>query len=239
MIRKAYIRYREGDPDNVNSFAALKGFLELGVEVAPFHGFGDLDTLDDIGPEVAVCGFVGDALRALDRIGAPRPDPLDYPDQLISYLGRRVWQTSLDQVSVGSFVKPMRHKLFTGRLWNASHTDRMATLEANRDEPVWCSDPVEFVSEFRCFVLEDKVLDVRRYRGDWWRAPDRDVVHSAVMAYSDSPAAYSLDWGVTSDGRTLLVEANDAFALGCYGLEPVLYARMLSARWEQMTSAPR
>ena len=46
-----------------------------------------------------------------------------------------------------------------------------------------------------------------------------------------APAAYGLDFGVTADGRTLLVEANDGFALGCYGLDPVIYAEMLEARW--------
>jgi hypothetical protein len=28
-----------------------------------------------------------------------------------------------------------------------------------------------------------------------------------------------------------LIEANDGFALGCYGLDPVIYATLLEARW--------
>jgi hypothetical protein len=107
-----------------------------------------------------------------------------------------------------------------------------------RDEPVWCSDVVSFIAEFRCFVLEDQVLDVRRYKGDWSKGPDRDTVCAAVMAYGSAPISYALDFGVTDDGRTLLVEANDAFALGHYGLDSVLYARMISARWEQLAGSP-
>ncbi len=49
-----------------------------------------------------------------------------------------------------------------------------------------------------------------------------------------APHAYSLDWGVTDDGRTLLVEMNEGYALGHYGLPPVSYARFLAARWHQI-----
>lgn len=238
MIRKAYIRHRETVPDSPNTFAALEGFRQLGVETAPFFGFGDIDGLDDLGNEVAIHGFVGDALAALKLIGMPVPVPLDYPDELVEFRGRRIWQTTLDQVPVGAFVKSIRHKLFTGRVWIGSIADRLATAGAtgtSENEPVWCSDAVEFVAEFRAFVLDDQLLDVRRYRGAWWLGPDRDTVQRAVMAYGSAPVAYALDWGVTADGRTLLVEANDAFALGSYGLDPVLYARMISARWGELT----
>lgn len=238
MIRKIYIRHRESLPDDANNFAALRGFEQLGVETAPFYGFGDIDGLEDLGHEVAVLGFVGDAFAALKKIGAPRPVPIDYPHELASYIGRKVWRSTLDQAKAGEFVKPIGHKLFTGRIWTGSIGDRLATegvAGVAKDEPIWCSEVVEFVAEFRAFVLEDRVLDVRRYRGAWWLAPERDIVTRAVMDYGSAPAAYSLDWGVTADGRTLLVEANDAFALGCYGLDPVLYARMISARWEEMT----
>lgn len=239
MIRKVYIRHRDGLPDDANNFAALRGFEQLGVETAPFYGFGDVETINDLGPEVGILGFIGDAFTALKLIGQPLPDPIDYPDELTSYLGRKVWRSTLDQARAGEFVKPIRHKLFTGRLWTGSISDRLATegvAGVEKDEPIWCSEVVEFVAEFRAFVLEDRLLDVRRYRGAWWLAPERDIVTAAVMAYGSAPAAYSLDWGVTADGRTLLVEANDAFALGCYGLDPVLYARMVSARWEELTA---
>ncbi len=240
MIRKCYIRYREDLPDNAQHYASLVGFRDLGVETAPFYGFGDIESIGDLGPEVAVHGFVGDTLAALKLIGVPAPEPMDYPEELADYRGRRIWRTMLGAVTIGDFVKPVRHKLFTGRVWTGSIADRLATegIPGVADnEPVWCSEPVEFIAEFRAFVLDDKVLDVRRYRGDWSLGPDRGAVTGAVMAYGSAPAAYALDFGVTEERATLLVEANDAFALGAYGLDPVLYARMISARWEQLAQA--
>lgn len=49
-----------------------------------------------------------------------------------------------------------------------------------------------------------------------------------------APAGYAADFGVTGDGRTLLVEINDGYPLGCYGLQHNLYAQLLSARWAEL-----
>ena len=42
-------------------------------------------------------------------------------------------------------------------------------------------------------------------------------------------------FGVTGEGRTLLIEMNDGYSIGCYGLNDVLYAKFLYARWAELT----
>ena len=44
-----------------------------------------------------------------------------------------------------------------------------------------------------------------------------------------------MDFGVTADGRTLMIEVNDGYSLGCYGLLYLDYAKLLSARWAELT----
>lgn len=43
-----------------------------------------------------------------------------------------------------------------------------------------------------------------------------------------------MDICVTDDGRTLLVEFNDTYSLGCYGLNDIQCAKLISARWSQL-----
>lgn len=40
---------------------------------------------------------------------------------------------------------------------------------------------------------------------------------------------------MTDDGRTLLIEVNDGYSLGCYGLFYIDYAKLLAARWAELT----
>ena len=94
-------------------------------------------------------------------------------------------------------------------------------------------------SEYRAMILHGDIIDVRRYKGDWSLAPDRETVEDSGSA----PASYTLDFAVErsfddiewmSINKTVLVEANDGFAFGNYGLLPEAYASCLAARWKEM-----
>lgn len=237
MVRKFYVRAKGGYPASEPQSTAFLGFRERGVETVLFE---EVAALEDLDREVGVAGYIGDVWKALDKIGVPRPPSLDYPEPLEPFLGRRVWKTTLkealDRTEEKLFVKSVHQKLLTGFAFTGKFRDKIKMAGIPDDEPMWLSDAKTFVSEYRCFVLRGEVLDARHYKGDWGVAPDRKVVEAAVAAWPAAPVAYTLDVGVTDEGQTLLVEVNDGFAMGPYGLLPNYYAQMLEARWEEMTA---
>lgn len=236
-IHTAYCRYN-GDLPTINGATAIEGFDSLGIKIIPFQGFGDIEANVKCGPEALVYGFIGDVHKALQKMGLDIPLSLDYPEELKDFFGREIWQGTLRDVtghpSKQVFVKPVEHKLFTGLLWSGSRQNRLSLAPYPDHTEVWLSEPVTFLSEYRCFILDGQLKDVRRYKGDWAVAPARGPVEAALKAWK-GPRAYALDIGVTDDGRTLLVEFNDAYALGAYGLHATVYAQMIEARWEELT----
>ena len=50
------------------------------------------------------------------------------------------------------------------------------------DFEVLCSEPVEFISEYRLFVNRGMIIDCRRYRGDYRRVVDVDTTATAILA---------------------------------------------------------
>ena len=60
------------------------------------------------------------------------------------------------------------------------------------------------------------------------------MVEAIPEAYENAPNGYAFDVGVTKQGETILVEANDGFSLGSYGLFYIDYAKLLSARWAEL-----
>lgn len=67
---------------------------------------------------------------------------------------------------------------------------------------------------------------------------DTKIIDNAVKDFSTwegRPNACSLDFGVTKNGRTLLIEQNSAYSLGCYGLYSNYYAKMISAYISQIS----
>lgn len=235
---RPYIQAKQGIPGGVNFFNAYQGFCEMGLECVMFN---DVDELDTSLRSDVVVGGLGVVQHALMRFGT-EPPHLDYPSELARYLGRRIWTTSLREVaempdSWPVFVKPVDEKRFTGVVVR-SVGDLRGIGRGAADQEVLCSEPIDLVAEWRCFVRYGSVLDVRPYSGDWHYRYDAAVIDGIVRDYASAPAGYAADVGVTRDGRTLLVEVNDGYALGCYGLQHNLYAKLLSARWAELVGVP-
>lgn len=237
-LRKCYIRYRGSRPETDAQGWAEYGFWQLGIETASFAWIDEINDLTDLGPEVGMAGFIGDVHRALEVMGKPIPENVDYPPELTEFLGREIRLGTLGDLrrhpGTPMFVKPQAHKAFSGFVWNGDGVSRRQIVTHGDETPVFLCDPVTFVAEFRVSVLYGQVIDCRRYKGDWSVAPDKETVLRAAKLMGKERHAYCLDWGVTDDGRTLLVEMNEGYSFGHYGLPPVSYARMLAARWHQM-----
>ena len=78
---------------------------------------------------------------------------------------------------------------------------------------------------------------IRPYIGDYHYNYDPlvvDAVLDSFRSWKDRPMACSIDFGVTSDNKTVVIEINDAYALGNYGLHYLDYAKLISARWSQL-----
>lgn len=224
-------------PCNYNFFSAYQAYREMGLEIVCFNNLEELNTS---AREDIVVGYVGTVRQRLLDFNIRTPE-IDYPKELINYLGRRVWHSDLNTINSSPqlwpvFMKPVEDKKFTGIVVN-SVKDLIGCGNCyDRDEvPVICSEIVNFVAEWRCFVRYGKVLSVRPYKGDWHISYNSKVIENAVKEYKSAPNGYAIDFGVTSDGKTLLIEVNDGYSLGSYGLFYIDYAKLLSARWAELT----
>ena len=178
------------------------------------------------------------------------PQLPDYPSSLKKYIGRKVWHDTINSISknerkwsAGYFVKPVRNKAFTGKIIS-NIKDFIGCGSCYEDYEVIVSEPIDILAEWRCFILYDEIIDVRpygsisslKYKGFEYQY-DSNVLQEMLQTFKtwkERPMACSMDICYTKDGRTLLVEFNDAYALGCYGLPGILYAKLISARWSQL-----
>ena len=235
-----------GEFINKNVYSAWYGFTRMGATAESFVFSALLAGEVALDRETAVIGGIHAVRAALAQLGAPPPENLDYPPALAEFLGRRVRRATIreahalcvaDRFDPPIFIKPVAgHKEFTGHVL-ATYRDRLRTAGWAQEAPetaVWLSEVVAFVAEWRYFVLRREIVGVGHYHGDPLCAPDPAAVRAAVERYDECPAAYVIDFGVLRDGRTVLIEVNDGFSFGCYGLDSFEHARMLEARWREM-----
>lgn len=221
---------------NTNVYIAYDGFKQLGEEIRTFQNVKDIR--DNVAEDIIV-GGIHDARYILDQLGKAYPT-LEYPSSIRGYLGRNIWVDTLgnimsDNSKRGIFIKPVEGgKLFTGTVIN-TEADFRACVGAQPDTEVWCSEAVNFVSEYRCFIRYGEVVDIKHYRGDRCIVPSKEVLENVIKDYVGAPKAYTIDLGITDDERTLLVEVNEGYSVGAYGLESTAYAKVLATRWAELT----
>lgn len=220
------------------------GFLALNIKTKFYKEFDPFQNKEFCTKDDIVLGHVNICRQVMRNLNVKEPIVPYYPDELKDYLGRSIRKTTLkdfekileDNENFGKdyFVKPVKNKLFTGTCMNSIHDlPRLGQLSKNTD--VFVSSYVKFDAEYRAYVYKGKIVDVFRYWGDNWKINvNADIVDKMVSVLNNMPIFYSMDVGIDNKGRTLLIEINDGYALGNYGLAPIDYAKMSLDRWQEI-----
>lgn len=224
-----------------NFTKAIYGFSELGAEIIPYQSLDeiyDLVTKEDI-----VVDYIKQCDNIFKKFGHDHVHVEDYPECLRKYLGRKIWYDTMNSIagdenkwSAGWFVKPVKSKAFTGKVIQSTQ-DLIGCGNYSEDYEVICSETVDIRREWRCFIYYDRIYDIRPYKGDYHYTYDPNVIDQIMddfRKWKDRPMACAIDIGVTASKEMILVECNDAYALGSYGLTDFKYAKFISARWSQI-----
>lgn len=189
-----------------------------------------LDNIDNIelnNRDVPI-GTVEFVRKILNRMNIKEPDNISYPLELMTFLNRHVYHDTYENVPIGYFVKPVETKIFDGHIF----TEKDKSIHDRT--PVWVSEPVKWLAEYRYYIVDGIIVGYGRYddlENDF--LPDINIVKSAIEIWKSSPIGYSLDFGVLNNGKTALVEANDGWSLGYYqgscSIED--YIKLIQKRW--------
>jgi ATP-grasp domain, R2K clade family 2 len=141
-----------------------------------------------------------------------------------------------------SFIKPADEKCFDARIYS-SGADLPTQGPLPEDMPVLVQEIVQWTTEFRCFVLDRKLLTASPYwhngqlakseDGSWFAGNDQleDAIRFCNSVLEDKnvslPDAIALDVGIIQDSGWAVVECNAAFSSGIYGCDPVEVLRVL------------
>lgn len=247
MTYKVYIHAPEGFPVDDWALWAYMGWKNMGTDIIFF------DDIEEVPASKwnIVVGSIEQTNSYFKRLGIPPKMSLNIPTCIERYAGRKItrmkmgeFRKSLEEgrTNYPFFIKPDGlSKQFLGGIVSKKEIIDMFFTDVQDDVPILASEIVNFVSEYRCYIIEGQIVGINFYLGDFRVFPDMTVIDAAVAEYSSesveyggAPAGYAMDFGVTDDGRTLLIECNDGWSLGNYGLEPSKYCRLLGRRWHEL-----
>jgi hypothetical protein len=198
-----------------------------------------------LNPHIPVIGSVESIQLLFAKKKKELPKPLNVPDELLEFAGRSIERLRLEDALLRmetdhrpQFIKPADScKLFDGGV--VATPAHVAFLFAGVDAntPVLISPEINIVSEYRIYVNRDRAIaSMRHYNGDPFVRPSKLFIKKMIDSYTQAPRCYSLDVGITASGKTVVVECNDFWALGTYGMDPIAYSRMSAQRWHEMVT---
>lgn len=242
---KAFVQiHTDGEFYNENAYLAWRAFRHFGYDVIKFKT-ADLYK-QEITKETPCYAGVETTKSIFNKLGVKHKELSSYPSELKNYFIRDIKIETVEYVrkTVCSgkkiFAKPLdiHRKLFDGTLFETENDlIRLGGLDDNW--PVYTCHPVRFASEYRCFVYNKQILDVRKYKGDFIFTPSQTFLFNVIRSYENAPIAYCIDAGIIAEfsAYTSIVEITDAWSFGHYGLNMVHFGRMLIDRWSEIVSA--
>ena len=230
MKPKLYYRVnKNGVPfDNFCSDAAI-GADEAGIKCTPFS---DIKSVPKNPYNIVVTG-VEESVEYLGYKIFPIDDTWAKDFKL-----RNEQFCLLDEIKeYPCFIKPAQDiKAFTGIIVENYKEAKLFTNDYSGILSV--QEIIEIESEYRLYYTETRgILGVKHYLGNPYLVPNEEFVNILVNRAKKElkQKSFSLDIGIKENGETVLIEINDGWAIGNYGLSPNLYYSFIKARWLQIT----
>lgn len=224
-------------------YMSIEPLKSLGFEIRPFNGDDMENTLLcyplDIETDVII-GSVQATTEFFKGCGIETPNYLGYPSELTNYLCRPIKERkfgNLKDYPFPYFIKPSKGvKMFTGEvIEKESQLDFLrGYYNVTDDTDVYLSGTLNIASEYRCFVHEGELKGIQYYLGDFRVYPCIVMIEDMISDYKSSNCAYTLDVGVMENGTTMLIEVNDMWAIGSYGMDAKTYTLMCVRRMREI-----
>lgn len=130
------------------------------------------------------------------------------------------------------FIKPVGVKIFTGFVLDQSTYSSIEKLSDDIEVLIYDPFPYKILSEWRLYVYKHSIVDSRNYSGRFDMMPDHEYAKAVARKNSLTfPCAYTMDIALLENMETVVVEYNDFWAIGNYGLPNDVYVKMLKDRY--------
>jgi hypothetical protein len=129
------------------------------------------------------------------------------------------------------FIKPFKLKEFTGFVLDQMAYSAISNISDELEVMVYKPFESEIQSEFRCYISMGRIKDIKNYSGDPFITPDESYIKSIIKQNVNFPISYTIDVGILKGGENVVVEFNDMWAIGNYGIQNDTYLSLLRQRY--------
>ena len=190
-----------------------------------------------------IFGSIPSVFKSFDILKIDKPIPTNYPIELNEFYHRKIWSETLNDSlknyrnNKNYFIKPKNdYKSFTGFLLrdNIKQTFKFPKKYGGEYE-IDCSEEVNFISEFRCYIVNGKLEHIANYFGDEIDIEKynyKEIIQSLLTnkMYHNT----TLDIGITNENILSIIEHNASFSIDSYDCPYDIYSKLLINGWKEI-----
>lgn len=217
-------------------FSAYLGFYSLGFKINFFNSFEEIE----FKPNDIVVSSIQITQKIMNSLNISLPN-LYIPTEVYEFCGRKIWKSTLKEIIDNYkktknkvFIKSVNIKEIPSQIIDFLPLITYENQELDYNIDCYVSEIVDFVSEWRVFISNYEVVGCQNYLGDFKIYPDWNIINSCMKKLKWQPKGWTMDFGITKDNKTLLIETNDGYSIGNYGLDGRIYAKLLLNRWNEL-----
>ena len=220
-------------PDHFDCACALYGAIDSKIDykLVTFEEvvLGMYDTVVKTNLFVGSVEFMREVFKRIGLINVRLPMNSNRPHELITLIEAKKRSNLGEKL----FIKPVELKLFTGLVLDGFIYSSIKDLPDNTIVMAYEPFEYEIESEWRLYVHNDEIVDARNYSGDFYVTPEYDYIESVFLneIRGKFPKAYTIDIAILYSSENVVVEYNDMWAIGNYGVPNDLYLKLLRERY--------
>ena len=236
-------------PHHFDAACALYGVMDT-VEDYRLTSFeeiksGKLDMMLRINASCAVGSteFMREVYKRLGKIDVRLPRNSNRPSEIITLAEAHQRVAAGEKV----FIKPVEAKQYgiSGLVLDGARYTILNDVPGDTKFYAYAPFTKKLISEWRIYVHRHEMVDARNYSGDYCAIINPTYVNRVIQQNkADFPIAYTIDIGIFEDltsvadfreMENVVIEFNDMWAIGNYGIPNDLYLRLLKDRYFQIT----
>ena len=178
------------------------------------------------------------------HFGIDAPLSNSYPKELSNFYDRKIEESTLQKAvfkyeqNEDFFIKPKNDfKSFTGFVMSYNYyfiSNLIKKFKPNY--PIFISSLINIKSEHRVYVKNNDILETSYYYGEEIDL-DMNIVKEVINILSsveDIPSAYTIDFAITENNKTVVLELNEGFSIDSYNISSENYFKIIKTRWDEL-----
>lgn len=219
-------------PHHGDAASALYGTIDLGLDfkLISFEDIHKFKNLIKTNLFVGSTEFMREVFKQIDKDPrVPINSDRNHQEQTLGEVRKRI------ELGEELFVKPIILKLFTGLVVDKFNITCLKNLPDDLLVMVYEVLP-KILAEWRVYIHHNRIVDIKNYSGGLFvPIPKPTWIHSMIEKYRYLfPCAYTMDIATLDTMFKfpyIVIEFNDMWAIGNYGVPNDLYVRMLKDRY--------